>query len=305
LFDQSSKIDARTTTSTKNIFESSVAKPLPTFSFSGNQSSNTATIFGGQAQVPSTTAFNFGGSVQKPEISGSEGSGDIRKSFAFGGNTVESSKSPAFGTKTGVPTFGSSSISDTAKSFDITSNNQTHTTNLFNNKANNETPKIFSFGSNSVTPTFGNNSGTPTFGNNTGAPTFGNNSGTPTFGNNSATPTFGNNSATPTFGNNSGTPTFGSTSNNTTFGGSTFMPPFGSNGGASSATSTGGNSAASPFSTSTGNGDVNKTFDFMGNDPAPSPILPFPSFNIGSTNASAPSAPRGRPIRTATRRTNR
>lgn len=394
LFDQTPKVgskqsplqnstDAEKNVATQNIFGSS-AKPTSTFSFSANNQPNN--VFGGQTSTGSGNgnAFSFGGSNQKSDSSASN-LGGTSKSFTFSGNNETTKPSafgskpdlPAFGSKPDLPAFGSSNITDSAKS-GFAANNQSSSTNLFNNKSTDEVPKVFSFGGGtnntpaaatfggaSNVPTFGSNStfggsnNKPTFGGSNSMTTFGGNNAGPVafggasaFGNSNATPTFGATNATAIFGGTNASPAFGATNATPSFGGGmkaatqsfggTNAPPaygannaapsfgvsnstpvfgatnppstFGSGGQAFSAnigtpsfganssnnsTFSGNSGTPAAFTTSTGTADVNKSFNFTGNDPAPSPVPNL--FNIGPGSP----APRGRTIRTATRRTYR
>lgn len=381
LFDQTPKVgsiqnsaESEKNVAAQNIFGSSTAaKPPATFTFSASNQPNANNIFGGQTTAGSGSgnAFNFGGSNQKTEKSDSSASnlGTTNKSFTFSGNS-EATKPIAFGSKSVAPTFGTSNVTDSAKSGGFAANNQTNSTNLFNNKSTNEVPKVFSFGGTGNTqagtnaagtfgggasgmPAFGGTNATPSFGGNNGVPAFG---GASTFGSTNSTPSFGNSpNATPifgttnpsaafggnsTFGTTNATPSFGAIKSTQPFGGSNVTPVFGANTGASafggnngasafgSTTSfgsgatqafnantpsfgsnlnnsnssgfSGNNTPAPAFTTSTGTADINKSFNFTGNDQAPSPVPNL--FNIGPGTSPAP---RGRTIRTATRRTYR
>ncbi|KAJ6633812.1 Nuclear pore complex protein NUP98A, partial [Pseudolycoriella hygida] len=331
-------------TNTPNLFNTKPTTEVPkTFSFGGNSNTTTAgTTFGGAA-IPSFGGTSTFGNTNAatPSFSNSAstfGNTNANSASIFGSTSApsvfgNSSATPAFGgnnSATSAPVFGSNSTTTPISAFGTSATS----TPAFGSTSSTSATPVFgstntkpAFGGTSATPSFGGvnaasafggTKATPNFGATNTAPAFGASNATPAFGASNATPAFGASTATPSFGASNTTPTFGATKPTPTFGVTTATPTFGATnatptfastfgaGGSFGAptfgatnTNFGGNNIAPAFTTSTGSADVNKTFNFTGTDPAPSPVPNL--FNIGPANPS----PRGRTIRTATRRNYR
>ncbi|XP_037050387.1 nuclear pore complex protein DDB_G0274915 isoform X2 [Bradysia coprophila] len=306
--------------------DSSLTGPS-SFTFSSNNTETKPVAFGATKSVAPTfgSAIDSSKSVGFPATNQTSSTNlftntstnEMPKVFSFGAtNNPSSTNAPAsfsgtnstFGTSTafgaGAPAFGSTKATPSFATSATPAFGSASSTPSFGNS--NAAP---AFGSTNSTPSFGSANATQVFGSSNATPSFATANATPAFGSSNATPSFATANAPSAFGSSNATPSFGSavafgaSNAKPTFGGTDFTAnsgatSFGSNSNGGSSSVFGGN-ATPAFTTSTGSADANRTFNFTGSDPAPSPVPNL--FNIGPGN----SAPRGRTIRAATRRNYR